>query len=313
MVSLTRQGLKTSLYRKPTDRPTYLNYSSFHPPHTKRSIVFSQLLRFKRICSDNADYEKAVRHLVQSLLECGYPYKLILKEINRASYLSRDTLLSQKRNSTTAQSQRIPFVTRFSPTTTPFLQKVKCDWRTLKSNPSLPPPFSCPPVLAKKQPPNLHRLLVCTKPRPPPGNTPCRRPRCQICDHFNINPSVEFQNNVTLYPVRAGCNTPNIVYILYCSKCPEAIYVGETANRFRTRFNNHKHSIRNNLPGFPVASHFNAHNHFPRDLRCIIIRDKFPNTDSRKLYEQQLILKLNSHTTGLNKDLAFLSHYSISK
>ncbi|KAJ8027654.1 hypothetical protein HOLleu_32855 [Holothuria leucospilota] len=111
MVSLTQSGLKISLYRKPTDRPTYLNYSSFHPSHIKRSIIFSQLLRFKRICSDHADYEKAVRHLVQSLLECGYPYKLISKEINRASHLSRDSVLSQKRNDLTAQPQRIPFVT----------------------------------------------------------------------------------------------------------------------------------------------------------------------------------------------------------
>ena len=35
MVSLTPVGFKTSLYRKPTDRPTYLNYTSFHPPHIK--------------------------------------------------------------------------------------------------------------------------------------------------------------------------------------------------------------------------------------------------------------------------------------
>ena len=222
-------------------------------------------------------------------------------------------MLSQKRIDLEAQPERIPFVTRFNPSINPFLQKVKGDWKLLKNNPSLPPSFSCPPVLAKKQPPNLHRLLVHTKPSPPAGNVPCRRPRCQICDHFDTNPIIEFQQNVKLYPVKAGCNTPNVVYILYCSQCPEAIYVGETANRFRTRFNNHKHSIRNNPPGFPVASHFNALNHSPRDLRCIIVKDKFPNTESRKLHEQKLILKLNSHVTGLNKDMAFLSHYPTTK
>ena len=52
LVSVTETGIKTSLCRKPTDRPTYLMYCSFHPHHIKSSIVFSQLLRLKRICSD---------------------------------------------------------------------------------------------------------------------------------------------------------------------------------------------------------------------------------------------------------------------
>ena len=144
MVSLTHSGLKTSLYRKPTDRPTYLNHNSFHPPHIKKSIVFSQSIRFKRICSDEADYEEAVRHFVQSLLDCGYPYKLISREINRASRITRDSVLSQKRIDLEAQPERIPFVTRFNPSITPFLQKVKGDWKLLKTtlpynHPSLAP------------------------------------------------------------------------------------------------------------------------------------------------------------------------------
>ena len=49
LVSVTETGIKTSLYRKPTVRPTYLMYRSFHPHHYKSSIVFSQLLRLKRI------------------------------------------------------------------------------------------------------------------------------------------------------------------------------------------------------------------------------------------------------------------------
>ena len=40
LVCVTETGIKTSLYRKPTDRPTYLMYCSFHPHHIKSSIVF---------------------------------------------------------------------------------------------------------------------------------------------------------------------------------------------------------------------------------------------------------------------------------
>ena len=33
--------------------------------------------------------------------------------------------------------------------------------------------------------------------------------------------------------------------------------------------------------------------------------------DNRKLIEQKIIIKLNAHITGLNKDRDFLSHYDL--
>ena len=42
-VSVTEVGIKTSLFGKPTDRPTYLMYCSLQPHHIKSSIVCSQL------------------------------------------------------------------------------------------------------------------------------------------------------------------------------------------------------------------------------------------------------------------------------
>ena len=40
------------LYCKPTDGHQYLHYDSCHADHIKRSIIFSQTLRLKRICSN---------------------------------------------------------------------------------------------------------------------------------------------------------------------------------------------------------------------------------------------------------------------
>ena len=50
-VKLSQGQLETDLFIKPTDRHQYLHYSSSHPEHTKRSIVFSQGLRVSRTCS----------------------------------------------------------------------------------------------------------------------------------------------------------------------------------------------------------------------------------------------------------------------
>ena len=46
-VSLCDGKLTTNLYVKPTDRHRYLYYTSAHPNHTKRSIVYSQLHIFQ--------------------------------------------------------------------------------------------------------------------------------------------------------------------------------------------------------------------------------------------------------------------------
>ena len=60
-VSLSGNKLTTDLHTKSTDKHQYLYYTSVHPAHTKRSIIYSQVLRMSRICSYKTDFEK---HLV---------------------------------------------------------------------------------------------------------------------------------------------------------------------------------------------------------------------------------------------------------
>ena len=55
-VKLLEGNIKTDLYIKETDKHQYLHYSSSHPNNTKRSIVFSEALRMKRICSEEEDF-----------------------------------------------------------------------------------------------------------------------------------------------------------------------------------------------------------------------------------------------------------------
>ena len=50
-VSLSGNKLTTDLHTKSTDKHRYLHYTSAHPAHTKRSIIYSRALRMSRICS----------------------------------------------------------------------------------------------------------------------------------------------------------------------------------------------------------------------------------------------------------------------
>ena len=70
----------TDLNCKPTDGHQYLHYDSCHVDHTKRSIIYSQTLRLKRICSEKNDLNVHVENLKTWLRKRGYHYYLIKEQ-----------------------------------------------------------------------------------------------------------------------------------------------------------------------------------------------------------------------------------------
>ena len=62
-VKLSKGKIDTDLYIKNTDTHQYLHYTSFHPNHTKRSVVYSQALRIKKICSEEKDFEQHIHEM----------------------------------------------------------------------------------------------------------------------------------------------------------------------------------------------------------------------------------------------------------
>ena len=56
IVYIEGNRLMTKMYTKPTDKHTYLHKSSYHPYSLKKSIIYSQALRVKRICTITCDY-----------------------------------------------------------------------------------------------------------------------------------------------------------------------------------------------------------------------------------------------------------------
>ena len=67
-VGLKDRKITTELHVKPTDRHQYLHFSSTHPNHTKRSLVFSQTLRMSRLCS-NCTYLGTDGIIIKIMLE----------------------------------------------------------------------------------------------------------------------------------------------------------------------------------------------------------------------------------------------------
>lgn len=60
------------VYFKETDTHSLLHKHSFHPKDTFKGIIKSQLLRFKRICTQDSSFFSAVKILFNALRQRGY-------------------------------------------------------------------------------------------------------------------------------------------------------------------------------------------------------------------------------------------------
>ena len=95
-VELLERKIKTYLYIKETDRHQNLHYSSSHPNHSKRSIVFSQTLTMKRICPEEEDLKTYIGEMKSWFQKRAYPDKIIDKELGKVSFSYRGSKSNRK-------------------------------------------------------------------------------------------------------------------------------------------------------------------------------------------------------------------------
>ena len=98
-VSISGNGLCTSMHYKPTDSYIYLLHSSSHPSLVKHSIPYSQFLRLRRLCSDDSDFSNKSKEMCQFFEKGGYPASVIQAAHHRAQQIDRQSALqtSQKK------------------------------------------------------------------------------------------------------------------------------------------------------------------------------------------------------------------------
>ena len=76
-VKLSKGKMSIDLYVKDTDRHQRLHYTSSHSNHTKRSIVYSQASRIKRICCEEKDFEQHIHEMRSWFKKRAYPNKIL--------------------------------------------------------------------------------------------------------------------------------------------------------------------------------------------------------------------------------------------
>ena len=99
LLSFKRRQIETDLYCNPTDCHQFLDFNFAHPIHIKKSIVYSQGLRIKRLRSSNIAFENHFGSLKGWFQNRGYPKTLVDNQLKRVTETRQTSNQTYKRGS----------------------------------------------------------------------------------------------------------------------------------------------------------------------------------------------------------------------
>lgn len=266
--------LVTDLYRKPTDKNTFLHGLSFHPTKLKKSLPISQFKRIRRICSDTETFEKQRKELCQRFYDRGYSTKWIKEAAARFENMDQKEALVRKTLKPT--NTRISCIIQYSALSNEFANIVRRHWHILNSDPVMRHCCKDPPRIVFKRAPNVRQMIVRADQGSDRSDNPFSVPegnyRCGQCAQCNFTTKCQFfshPHSGKQLKIKGviSCNTKNVIYMI---KCPCGLaYIGKTRRCLKTRIAEHRSNIRLNDQRNPIAVHFNALKHNLATLRYI--------------------------------------------
>lgn len=239
----THLQLDIKVHFKNTDTHALLHKDSFHPKHTFRGIVKSQLLRFKRICTREEHFKEAGKVLFKVLRKRGYSRPFL-----------RHCLKTFQERKEKDHGNLIPLITTFSSMGRILNAKFKLNFQqTLKHRGIMPNSLV---ISAYRRNKNLRDILVQAKLPPLVKQKPSR-----IETHFINLKFIKNDKEKTWIKIQQGFSfkSKNCVYVIVCAKCGKK-YVGETKNALSTRIVQHRYNIKNRKEvDTPFVKHFLEH------------------------------------------------------
>ena len=163
---------------KPTDTHQYLMPTSCHPKHCTNSILYSQSLRCRRMCSNKEDFQIRVRELKQHLLTRGYNEELVDRQMERAIIIPRENTLQNHQRQTSMRIQRLPLVITYHLGLPKIANILKKHLPILHASDGLRDAVPDPPMVAFRRPKNLRDLLVRAELKN--SGPPCIHPNWQL-------------------------------------------------------------------------------------------------------------------------------------
>ncbi|KAF7641768.1 hypothetical protein LDENG_00272580 [Lucifuga dentata] len=278
--------LDSKVYFKDTDTHALLFKTSFHPQHTFKGLIKSQLLRFYKICTRQQDFWEAKQTLFQALKSRGYTRAFLKKILNAFMNFNINKLDSGK---------LIPFITTFSKTGVQLNTHIKNNFnKFLKDTIHLQ---NYRVISAYRRNQNLGDLLVHSKLSSLNPKITSSVPEYQPLTWIKSKSTQKF---FKIRPIHDP-NINNCVYLIRCTRCGKQ-YVGQTKNTIRERLYQHKYNINNdNNTETYIVQHFKEHG--LQYLRITGLQaNMFWSVEERRSKERSWIRKLNTiHPLGLNE------------
>ena len=260
-ITITDEGINTTLYRKETDRVQYLLPTSCHPAHTFKNIPYSLALRLVRICSERRDLMVRFDELRDMLLSRGYNKNIIKAAINKASKIVRKEALKRVEK---VKTERSVFAITYNPMLPSVTRVVGKHWNFMTKNKHIKEIFPSPPMVAYKQPPNLKNMLCRAKlPTIKLGNESRKMigmkrcpVSCNVCIYYDFSKTIKSKTgDIFQMTGQYGCQTKSIVYLATCTKC-KIQYVGQSGRRFYDRIMEHLRYIKKGT--MSLGEHFSG-------------------------------------------------------
>ena len=188
VIKIKYSRIITDLYWKPTDGHQYLYYDSCDVDHIKRSIIFSQTLRLKRLCSENNDLNVHVEDLKTWFRKREHPHYLTKKQVEKAPRLTP----SDENNSKKVNG--LSLVVTYNPAFKNLLQVIRKNLQLFYADELVRKVFSPAPFASFKSTRNLKSYLVRSKIYPlerKVGSEKCKSKCCLAC--LNVSETDVFQ------------------------------------------------------------------------------------------------------------------------
>lgn len=312
-VEIIKRGnkLSTDLYTKPTDTHQYLEASSCHVYHSKKSIPYGQALRLNRICSEQSSFDKRCNQLESWLINRGYKEDLVREQVLKARKFNRNCLLDKGPRPVNKERKLILNIT-YHPKIAKLRKILTKIHLILTPNKEHQKVFSNVPILGFKKGKSLRDILVRAKVRQPVTESICKGcggKRCKTCSILKVTNTFTNREKTLSYNIKGGelnCNSSNVIYLLECKTCAIQ-YVGSTSTKFRLRFNNYKNANRNfnlgkQVPQASLHQHFNQQGHKGANDWVFTIIERAPNINILRKRERFWQYNLNTFDPdGLNE------------
>ena len=233
--------LRTTLYKKPTDRQNYLHLKSEHPPSLKNSIPYSQALRIRKICHDDQHALENCNKLANTFEKRGYKTEQVSKQIRKALQTPRENLLKDKEKE---QSNRIPLILKYNRTLPSIKNIINKHWDILQIDRDIKDTFTEKPVIAYRRNKNLRDFIGSntiennTKTTKTTSTNNLNVGKCQPCFGRDgnlccqqIKTTSNFKSDSTgkIFNIfhNVNCKSKNLIYLMECDLCQKKAICGE--------------------------------------------------------------------------------------